>query len=56
MFETTKTVREYALEIPAATQSLKNLVLITAAGAAKSGGCLRRSGLPILEVLGFLRH
>ena len=55
MFEPTKTVREYALEIPAATRIFEKLGIDYCCGGGKSlaDACLQ-AGLPVEEVLGSL--
>ncbi len=55
MFETTKTVREYALEIPAATRIFEKLGIDYCCGGAKSlAEACSRAGVTVDEVLSSL--
>lgn len=55
MFETTKTVREYALEIPAATRIFEKLGIDYCCGGGKSlADACAQAGLAVEQVLGSL--
>ena len=55
MFDTTKTVREYALEIPAATRIFEKLGIDYCCGGGKSlADACAQAGLAVEEVLGSL--
>ena len=52
MFETTKTVREYALEIPAATRIFEKLGIDYCCGGGKSlADACTAAGVSVVEVL-----
>jgi regulator of cell morphogenesis and NO signaling len=56
MFETTKTVREYALEIPAATRIFEKLGIDYCCGGGKSlADACAKAGVAVEEVLGSLQ-